>query len=37
MTVIAFISTSLLMFVVGYFIGAWVGSKITSNEINKEK
>lgn len=38
MTVIAFISTALLMFVIGWMIGVWCGRQSTLDEVKyKEK
>lgn len=37
MTVIAFISTALLMFVVGWWFGVWCGRQATLNEMKKKE
>ena len=37
MTVIAFISTALLTFVVGFLIGVWFGRQVTLDEMKKEE
>lgn len=37
MTIIAFISTSLLTLVVGWLLGAWCGRQATLDEMKKEE
>ena len=37
MTIIAFISTALLMLVLGWWFGVWCGRQATLDEIEKKK
>lgn len=37
MVIIAFISTALLTFVIGFWIGVWFGRQVTLDEMKKEE